>query len=67
MSCFEARDVKPLGVDLVKDTKDKIRSIEDKLLAAQSRQNKYTNNKGRYGVSNWRKFTSQGITHEESQ
>lgn len=31
---FEAGDVKPLGVDLVKDAQDKIRSIQAKLLAA---------------------------------
>ena len=47
MSCFEARDVKPLGVGLVKDAQDKIRFIQAKLLAAQSRQKKYTKNKGR--------------------
>ncbi|EAW42591.1 hypothetical protein N9414_02831 [Nodularia spumigena CCY9414] len=34
---FEARDVKPLRVDLLKDAQDKVRSIQAKLLAAQSR------------------------------
>ncbi|KAH0658132.1 hypothetical protein KY289_026880 [Solanum tuberosum] len=34
---FEAGDVKPLGVDLVKDAQDKVRSIQATLLAAQSR------------------------------
>ncbi|WMV07806.1 hypothetical protein MTR67_001191 [Solanum verrucosum] len=38
---FEAGDVKPLGVDLVKKAQDKVRSIQAKLLAAQSRQKKY--------------------------
>ena len=38
---FETGDVKPLGVDLVKDAQDKVRSIQAKLLAAQSRQKKY--------------------------
>ncbi|KAH0653103.1 hypothetical protein KY290_031391 [Solanum tuberosum] len=42
---FEAGDVKPLGVDLVKDAQDKVRSIQDKLLAAQSRQKKYADHK----------------------
>ncbi|WMV08229.1 hypothetical protein MTR67_001614 [Solanum verrucosum] len=37
---FEAEDVKPLRVDLVKDAQDKVRSIQAKLLAAQSRQKK---------------------------
>ncbi|XP_049348200.1 uncharacterized protein LOC125812770 [Solanum verrucosum] len=40
---FEARDMKPLGVDLVKDAKDNGRSIQPKRLAAQSRQKKYVN------------------------
>ena len=31
----------PLGVDLVKDSQDKVRSIQAKLLSAQSRQKKY--------------------------
>ncbi|WMV24956.1 hypothetical protein MTR67_018341 [Solanum verrucosum] len=38
---FEAEDVKPLGVDLVKDVQDKVRSVQHKLFAAQSRQKKY--------------------------
>ncbi|WMV33415.1 hypothetical protein MTR67_026800, partial [Solanum verrucosum] len=42
---FEARDVKPLGVDLVNDAQDKVRSIQSKLLAAQSRQKKYAYHK----------------------
>ncbi|WMV49812.1 hypothetical protein MTR67_043197 [Solanum verrucosum] len=44
---FEAGDVKPLGVDLVKDAQDKVKSIQAKLLAAQSRQKKYTDHKVR--------------------
>ncbi len=44
---FEAGDVKPLGVDLVKDAQDKVRSIQAKLLAAQSRQKKYADHKVR--------------------
>ena len=32
---FEARDVKPLEVDLVKDAQEKVRSIQTKLLAAR--------------------------------
>ncbi|KAH0764726.1 hypothetical protein KY285_000597 [Solanum tuberosum] len=38
---FEAGDVKPLGVDLVKKAQDKVRSIQAKLLAAQSQQKNY--------------------------
>ncbi|KAH0654669.1 hypothetical protein KY289_032347 [Solanum tuberosum] len=44
---FEAGNVKPLGFDLVKDAQDKVRSIQTKLLAAQSRQKKYANHKVR--------------------
>ncbi|KAH0745920.1 hypothetical protein KY285_007577 [Solanum tuberosum] len=44
---FEAGDVKPLGVDLVKDARDKVRSIQAKLLAAQSIQKKYVDHKVR--------------------
>ncbi|WMV07948.1 hypothetical protein MTR67_001333 [Solanum verrucosum] len=44
---FEAGDVKPLRVDLVKDSEDKVRSIQAKLLAAHSRQKKYTDHKVR--------------------
>ncbi|KAH0644499.1 hypothetical protein KY284_032383 [Solanum tuberosum] len=43
---FEAGDVKPLGVNLLKDAQDKVMSIQDKLLAAQSRQKKYVDHKG---------------------
>ncbi|KAH0729667.1 hypothetical protein KY289_000855 [Solanum tuberosum] len=42
---FEARDVKPLEVDLVKDAQDKVRKIQATLLAAQSRQKKYADHK----------------------
>ena len=34
MGWFEAGEVKPLGFDLVKNAQDKVRSIQDKLLAA---------------------------------
>ncbi|WMV20173.1 hypothetical protein MTR67_013558 [Solanum verrucosum] len=44
---FEARDVKPLEVELVKDAQDKVRCIQAKLLAAQSRQKKYADHKVR--------------------
>ncbi|WMV46390.1 hypothetical protein MTR67_039775 [Solanum verrucosum] len=44
---FKAGDVKPLGVDLVKDAQDKVRSIQTKLLASQSRQKKYADHKVR--------------------
>ena len=47
ISWFEAGDVKPLGVDLVKDSQDKVRSIQAKFLAAQSRQKKYVDHKVR--------------------
>ncbi|KAH0678812.1 hypothetical protein KY284_019897 [Solanum tuberosum] len=43
----EARDVKPLGVELVKDAQDKVRSIQAKLLATQSRRKKYVDHKVR--------------------
>ncbi|WMV59126.1 hypothetical protein MTR67_052511 [Solanum verrucosum] len=44
---FEAGDVKPLGADLVKDAKDKVMSLQAKLLVAQSRQKKYADHKVR--------------------
>ncbi|WMV37153.1 hypothetical protein MTR67_030538 [Solanum verrucosum] len=44
---LEAGDVKPLGVDLVKDAQDKVRNIQAKLLAAQSRKKKYAAHKVR--------------------
>ena len=44
---FEARDVKPLGLDLEKDAKDKVRSIQAKTVAAKSRQKKYADHKFR--------------------
>ena len=37
---FEARDVKPFGVDLMKDSRNKVMSNQAKLLVAQSRQKK---------------------------
>ncbi|KAH0695903.1 hypothetical protein KY289_013385 [Solanum tuberosum] len=45
ISWFEVGDMKSMGVDLVKDAQDKVRSIQAKLLAAQSRQKKYANRK----------------------
>ena len=42
---LEVRVVKPLGVDLVKDSQGKVRSIPDKLLEAQSRQKKFLDHK----------------------
>ncbi|WMV08036.1 hypothetical protein MTR67_001421 [Solanum verrucosum] len=42
---FEAGDVKPLRVDLVKDTQDKLRGIQVKLLDPQSKQKKYSDHK----------------------
>ncbi|WMV30779.1 hypothetical protein MTR67_024164 [Solanum verrucosum] len=44
---FEAGDVTHLWVNLVKDAQDKVRSIQAKLLAAQSRQKKYADHKVR--------------------
>lgn len=39
--------MKPLGIDLVKNAQDKVRNIQAKLLAAQSRQKKYVDHKVR--------------------
>ncbi|XP_055806886.1 uncharacterized protein LOC129875621 [Solanum dulcamara] len=44
---FEIEEVEPLRVDLVKHAQEKGRSIQAKLLAAQSRQKEYTNSKVR--------------------
>ncbi|WMV45000.1 hypothetical protein MTR67_038385, partial [Solanum verrucosum] len=38
---FKAKDVKPLGVGLVKDAQERVREIQAKLLAAKSRQKEY--------------------------
>ncbi|WMV51397.1 hypothetical protein MTR67_044782 [Solanum verrucosum] len=44
---FEAGDVKPLGVDLLKDAQNKVRNIQGKLIATQSRHKKYADRKVR--------------------
>lgn len=44
---FETADVKPLGVDLVMDAQEKVRSIQAKLLAAHSIYKKYVDHKVR--------------------
>lgn len=44
---FMGRYVKPLVVNLAKDVKNKVKSIQAKLLAAQSRQKKYVDHKVR--------------------
>ncbi|WMV41537.1 hypothetical protein MTR67_034922 [Solanum verrucosum] len=44
---FQAGDVKPLGVDLVKDAQEMVKSIQTNLLAAQSKQKKYADHKVR--------------------
>ena len=44
---FEADDLNPLGVDLVKVTQDKVRSIQAKTLSANSRKNDYADHKVR--------------------
>ena len=44
---FEARDLKPLGVDLVKNAQDKVWSIQAKLLATQSQHKEYADHKVR--------------------
>ncbi|XP_055826471.1 uncharacterized protein LOC129894889 [Solanum dulcamara] len=44
---FEAGELEPLGVDLVRDAQNKVRSIQAKLLEAQSRQKEYADRKVR--------------------
>lgn len=44
---FESGDEKPLGIDLVNETQDKVKRIQTKLLTAQSRQKKYADDKVR--------------------
>lgn len=41
----EVGDVKPLGVDLIKDDRNKVRRIQVKLLIAQSQQKEYVDHK----------------------
>lgn len=45
---FGAEDLKPLGVDLVKNAQTKVKSIQAKLLASQSEQKEYAHLKVRY-------------------
>lgn len=42
---FEVGDVKPLGVDLVKEAQEKVRVIQTELLAGQIRHKKYIDRK----------------------
>ena len=56
ISLFEAGGVEPLGVNLVNDAQDKMRSIQAKLLATQSRQKKYVDHKVRNIASHTREI-----------
>lgn len=44
---FDFKDVKPLGVEVVKDAQDKVTSIQPKFLIAQSIKKKYADHKVR--------------------
>lgn len=47
LDLFEIEDVKTLGIDLLKETQEKVRFIQEKLLATQSRQKEYVDHKVR--------------------
>ena len=44
---FDAFEVRPWGTDLLRDSLEKVKSIQEKLLAAQSRQKEYADRKVR--------------------
>ena len=44
---FDAFEVRPWGTDLLRDSIEKVKSIQEKLLAAQSRQKEYADRKVR--------------------
>ena len=44
---FDAFEVSPWGTDLLRESLDKVKSIQEKLLAAQSRQKEYADRKVR--------------------
>ena len=44
---FDAFEVGPWGTDLLRDSLEKVKSIQEKLLAAQSRQKEYADRKVR--------------------
>ena len=41
IGCFDAFEVRPWGTDLLRESLDKVKSIHENLLAAQSRQKEY--------------------------
>ena len=45
---FDAFEVRPWGTDLLRESLEKVKFIQEKLLAAQSRQNEYADQKVRY-------------------
>ena len=47
MGGFEAFEVRPWGTDLLRDSLEKVKSIQEKLLAAQSSQKEYADRKVR--------------------
>ena len=44
---FDAFEVRPWGTDLLRDSMEKVKSIQEKLLEAQSRQKEYADRKVR--------------------
>ena len=44
---FDAFEVRPWGTDILRDSLEKVKSIQEKLLAAQSRQKEYADRKVR--------------------
>ena len=47
MGWFDAFEVRPWGTDLLRDSLEKVNSIQEKLLAVQSRQKEYADRKVR--------------------
>ena len=47
IGCFDAFEVRPWGTDLLRESLDKVKSIQEKLLVAQSRQKEYADRKVR--------------------
>ena len=44
---FDAFEVRPWGTDLLRDSLEKVKSIQENLLVAQSRQKEYADRKAR--------------------
>ena len=62
---FDTFEVRPWGTDLLRESLDKVKLIQDTLLMDHSRQKIYADRKVRgFGVYGWREGSIEGFTHE---